>query len=89
MTLEHEAEDGSHSPCHACRADDPGGPLECLGVEYPAIHEQDGDFDHEDCESVSYQGGADSLRIVSVELRKHWIEHEQIYLEEGLDLVQG
>ena len=61
MALEHEAEDCSYSPCNACGADDPRGLLECFGVEDPAIHQQYGDFDHEDGNGVCDQGGTDSL----------------------------
>lgn len=51
-TLKDEAEDCSYSPCNACRADDPCDLPECLGVEDSAIHQQNRDFDHEDCEGV-------------------------------------
>ena len=51
--LENQAENRSYTPCDACRANDPCSLFEFLCVEDPAIHQQDGDFDHKDRESVS------------------------------------
>lgn len=53
MALEYEAEDSSYGPCNACRADDPRCPFECHCIEDAAIHQQDGNLDHDDCERVS------------------------------------
>lgn len=61
VALEYEAEDSSYSPCNACRADDPRCPFECLCIEDAAIHQQDGNLDHDNCERVSDQGAGDSL----------------------------
>lgn len=63
--MKYEAEDGSYSPCNACRTDDPGGFLERLGVKDATVHEQDGDFDHEDGKGVSDKGSTDGLAIWS------------------------
>lgn len=80
LALKYEAEDCSYSPCNACHADDPRGLLECLGVEDPAIHQQDGDFDHQDCECVSDKGGGDSLTSLLVEFYNQGINHRMLYL---------
>ena len=87
MALEDEAEDCGYSPCNACRADNPGGPFECRGVEDATVHQQDGNFDHEDCEAISDQGGGESLNAVSVDAG-HWTETGAVYLQEGFDLGQ-